>query len=83
MQKRDKTGKIIRKPFKSLINEPIIDKCKECTLHENSFCKVYVFPKSSWTPGNCPMATHMVKRVKESKFKRRIGQQKHKKGGTA
>ncbi len=79
MQKRDKNNQIIRKSIKPIKKEPIIDQCKECTLHENSVCDVYQFPKTRWTRGNCPMATHIITRVKESKFKRRIGQQKHKK----
>ncbi len=78
MQKRNKQGQIIKKPIKPIKKEPIIDKCQECTLHKDSLCDVYQFPSTRWKLGNCPMATHVVTRVKESKFKRRIGQQKQK-----
>ena len=70
MQKRDADGKIIRKPAReSFEKQPIIDKCQPCNLHDNSFCSIYLDPKTKWRLGNCLMATHLSIRISESRFK--------------
>ena len=78
MQKRDENGRIIRKIEKEkAIRSAIIEKCNPCSLHDKIECPVYAYPKAKWRLGDCPMATHVIARTKETdKFKRRVGQQK-------
>ena len=71
--------------------EEIIDKCKgtgenekgeknpDCSRIEGKYCKAYVSPNTKWISRPCPLADHAVKDTK--KFgRRRIGQQKQRKG---
>ncbi len=55
------------------IKEPIVESCEGCekTLsHDNVVvCSVFLMPKSKWRIGNCNMATHIKKEVKENTFK--------------
>lgn len=62
----------------------INDKCRQCFLHKDGRCTVYVFPDAQWRNGRtCPMATHVLTQVDQNQQGRfRVGQQKqfHKKG---
>lgn len=57
---------------------PIIDKCIGCDKVENGFCISYLFPDKKWRLCDCPLASHIVKKI-EDKTKTRVGQQKQKK----
>ena len=50
---------------------------------ENGYCKSYLYPATKWRSENCPLATHIqVKQeTKREQMKRRMGQQKHTRGG--
>ena len=56
-----------------LIKEPIVEQCEGCgkslTLNDVEVCSVFLIPKSKWRIGNCSMATHIKKEIKEDTFK--------------
>jgi len=60
--------------------KPIVEQCKGCNNIEvygdTTYCKVYAEPATKWVViGECPLATHNKKEVKEDKsaFQRRKG----------
>ena len=66
MKKRDKNGKIIRKPKAILKKKPIIDKCEPCVLRDEISCNVYLDPTAKWrNDRQCPM-------LAKSRFIRRV-----------
>lgn len=48
----------------------IIDKCEGCNkiieYPTGNYCKVYPEPASKWLYGNCPVASHVKKEIKET-----------------
>ncbi|MBU1091378.1 PxxKW family cysteine-rich protein [Patescibacteria group bacterium] len=52
--------------------KPIVDECKGCRkprkFDGQLYCSVYADPAVKWGPGNCPVATHIVKK-EEKKVK--------------
>ena len=68
---------------KNDFSEKIIDKCEGCEhTPNNNFCDLYMCPFSRWRMSDCPAATHVgTERVKMIRGKKRVGQQKQKKGG--
>ena len=52
--------------------KPVVDACSGCSSKEElpggSYCLFYADPEVSWTKGNCPKATHIIKEVKEVKI---------------
>ncbi len=65
--------------------EPIVEQCKgedkSCNRIENGFCIAYIKPSVKWKADRkCPLATHIADESVKQKAKRRIGQQKQRKG---
>jgi len=50
--------------------ETVVKECAGCgKVVDTLFCGVYISPLGKWESGkNCPMATHLVREVKEQKF---------------
>jgi len=58
--------------MEKLKHEEIVEKCVGClkiVLSEQdstiSICSVYIFPSSKWRFQNCPLCTHIKKKVTE------------------
>lgn len=53
-----------------MVKDQIVTKCHGCEkAGEDETCRVYVMPGAQWRRGNCPMATHIKKEVKDVAFK--------------
>lgn len=46
----------------------IVPKCKGCSYVNGNICRAYLYPEMKWRNSNCPLATHVVKEVKEKEI---------------
>jgi hypothetical protein len=58
------------------------EKCYGCDkVTKDETCEAYINPSIWWREGwNCPLATHVKKSITEEEVRKRVGQQKQKKG---
>jgi hypothetical protein len=46
-----------------MVHEEIIEQCQGCqNVDTFRTCRIYLVPSVKWNAGNCPMASHVVKK---------------------
>ena len=50
---------------------PVVEQCNTCehieVFNDTKYCDAYRDPFNMWIAGNCPLATHIIREIKEEK----------------